>query len=145
MSEKLNISSSYYSKFEYGTREPGIETLLKIKESLGETLDFILGADNLDSEGHKLFSECANSLYEIHRLTVEKDFIDKEDDSRIEVREQLRKKRIFIHEELSYHRAKLGERISEFKEYTLSIPGITCEFVDEYVEHLQKESKRDVI
>jgi transcriptional regulator with XRE-family HTH domain len=41
--EKLKISQPYYSKFEKGTAEPNLSTLVLMKFIFDDTLDFILG------------------------------------------------------------------------------------------------------
>lgn len=44
VAEKISISQQFYGRFEKGTGQPNIETLVKLPEILGESLDFILGA-----------------------------------------------------------------------------------------------------
>lgn len=44
----INCSSVVYSRYESGKRQPSIETLLKLAELFGVTLDFLLGRQNLE-------------------------------------------------------------------------------------------------
>lgn len=53
MSDKLGLSRFSYAKYEYGQREPTIETLRKLPDILGESVDFIIGATDLDQEVEK--------------------------------------------------------------------------------------------
>jgi transcriptional regulator with XRE-family HTH domain len=54
MSELLGISQTYYGRFEKNTGEPNLETLLKIKGILKESIDFMIGADLYDQHARNL-------------------------------------------------------------------------------------------
>jgi len=43
MAEKLGMSPQGYGKIENGQREPNLDTLVKIRKTFAETLDFLLG------------------------------------------------------------------------------------------------------
>lgn len=50
MAERLGITQSYYSKFEYDQREPSLETLCKLPDILDESIDFMLGKTDFDKD-----------------------------------------------------------------------------------------------
>lgn len=43
MAEKLNIKQQSYARYEYGTGEPCLETLVQIAEIFGVSGDYLLG------------------------------------------------------------------------------------------------------
>lgn len=45
VASKLGISQSYYSKFEYNSREPNLETVLAIADIFDCSIDYLLGRD----------------------------------------------------------------------------------------------------
>lgn len=45
VSKLLDISQPAYSKYEYGTREPNFERLIKIADIFGVTLDYLFGRE----------------------------------------------------------------------------------------------------
>ena len=52
--ELLEMSGKSYSKYEYGLREPNIETLIRIQSIFDEPLDFMVGISDLDNRAIKL-------------------------------------------------------------------------------------------
>ncbi|MFD1136729.1 helix-turn-helix domain-containing protein [Paenibacillus urinalis] len=54
MAERLGVSQPYYGRFEKGTGQPNLETLVQLPAILGESLDFICGVILLDSQGYDL-------------------------------------------------------------------------------------------
>lgn len=50
MGEKLGMTQSSYSKYEYGLREPNLSTLAKLPDILKESLDFLLGIVDVDND-----------------------------------------------------------------------------------------------
>lgn len=83
MGEKLGLSGPSYSKYEYGLREPNLETLSKLPDIFGESLDFILGVTDFDEHGKRMKLEYEYSFMNVLRaqqdiLTMEIDPHDKE-------------------------------------------------------------------
>lgn len=58
MANKLNLSYSTYSNYENNYREPKFETIEKVAEILGVTVDYLIGSDS---------SEKLNNEYEKNR------------------------------------------------------------------------------
>lgn len=54
MAEKLSLSQPYYGRFERNQGEPNLETLAKLPEILGESVDFLIGVVNYTKEINKL-------------------------------------------------------------------------------------------
>jgi transcriptional regulator with XRE-family HTH domain len=83
MAEKLDISRSNYSKYEYGQREPTIETLRKFPDILGESLDFLVGVIDYDSETETVMDELrmagSNSLTMYQKYKALKEIVDSSD------------------------------------------------------------------
>lgn len=46
LAEMLNIHQQSYIRYEYGTGEPSLETLVKIATIFGVTSDYLLGLSN---------------------------------------------------------------------------------------------------
>lgn len=75
MSEKIELSRSNYGKYEYGQREPNLDTLRKLPSILGESLDFMLGVTDFTTNAQILLSkfEEASLAYSIVESDKEKD------------------------------------------------------------------------
>ncbi|WP_157685610.1 helix-turn-helix domain-containing protein [Paenibacillus donghaensis] len=54
MAEKIGMSPQGYGKIENGQREPNLETLSKLPEILGESVDFLIGVTDFDKHGYNL-------------------------------------------------------------------------------------------
>ena len=48
VADRIGCSSVVYSRYECGARQPPIETLLKLAEIFGVTMDFLLGRQDLE-------------------------------------------------------------------------------------------------
>ncbi len=74
MAEKLDISRSNYSKYEYGQREPTIETLAKLPGILGESVDFIIGVTDFTNNAGKIYGsfEEASSVASVVKTEKER-------------------------------------------------------------------------
>ncbi|MNW51702.1 HTH-type transcriptional regulator ImmR [compost metagenome] len=68
MAEYLEISQPYYGRFEKGTGQPNIETLVKLPPKLNESLDFICGVVALDKKGYDLVYDYFSSRYNSEQL-----------------------------------------------------------------------------
>lgn len=49
MAKKLDVSQSYYSKFELDQGEPNLETLVRIADIFKVSLDYLLGRTGIDT------------------------------------------------------------------------------------------------
>jgi len=49
VAERINLSPSYYSHVENGSRKAGLQTMIKIAACLNVTLDYIMGEDHSDN------------------------------------------------------------------------------------------------
>lgn len=56
VADKLGISQQYYGRFEKGTGQPNLETLVKIRKLFNESLDFLLGVTDFDKHAEILHS-----------------------------------------------------------------------------------------
>ena len=72
MAERLGMSGSSYSKYEYGLREPNLETLAKLPGILGESADFLLGVTNLDFKSQKKYTSLLSKfkVYKERQLEI---------------------------------------------------------------------------
>jgi transcriptional regulator with XRE-family HTH domain len=57
MADKLGISQPYYGRIERNMGEPNLEALKKLPDILGESVDFMLGVTDNDTETVKLLDE----------------------------------------------------------------------------------------
>lgn len=58
LGEKIGVAESTISQYETGKRQPDYETLLKLGEYFGVTVDFLLGAEKAPtSEGERNVSD----------------------------------------------------------------------------------------
>lgn len=48
VADRIGCSSVVYSRYECGARQPPIETLLKLAEIFGVTVDFLLGRQDIE-------------------------------------------------------------------------------------------------
>lgn len=54
IADELGISQSYYAKFEYGNREPGLEMLVRICKHFNVSADYLLGLIDGDTNDSHL-------------------------------------------------------------------------------------------
>ncbi|MCP3810075.1 helix-turn-helix domain-containing protein [Paenibacillus sp. Lou8.1] len=54
MAEFLSVSQPYYGRFEKGTGQPNLESLVKLPIILDESLDFICGVTSIDREARDI-------------------------------------------------------------------------------------------
>ncbi|MDH2330495.1 helix-turn-helix domain-containing protein [Paenibacillus polymyxa] len=69
MADLLDISQQYYGRFEQNKGEPNLESLVKISEIFNETVDFLLGIEDLTKEAKELLKkslELAESIKDIN-------------------------------------------------------------------------------
>ncbi|MEK4185673.1 helix-turn-helix domain-containing protein [Paenibacillus sp. FSL L8-0494] len=59
MADKLGLSQSYYGRFERNKGEPNLETLSKLPEILGQSIDFMLGVTDFTKNCQRI-----NGIYE---------------------------------------------------------------------------------
>lgn len=88
MAEKLGITQSYYAKFEYGQRQPNLETLAKLPDLLDESIDFLLGLEVFDAKGNELFNSCRRAKLHLMRLLEESKASDNHIELDIEMEER---------------------------------------------------------
>lgn len=55
--DMVGISQSGYSKIENGSRQPNLELLVQLPQLLGETADFLLGAEDFSAECMNFYNE----------------------------------------------------------------------------------------
>lgn len=75
MAELIGMTQSSYSKYEYNLRQPKLETLALLPAILDESVDFMIGAENLDKLGKQLykdFFDAKESIAFIHAGLLDK-------------------------------------------------------------------------
>lgn len=128
MAEKIGVSQSYYSKFEYDQREPNIETLIKISDTLEEAIDFLVGKNNYDNHGKILMM---NLHHQRQSYEVELKRLQEQADPDPEL----------LHS-LNFYEDRLKKAKREYVEYVRAIPHHTDRF-REYLDMLQKEIEQE--
>lgn len=74
MADKLNLSQSYYGRFERNKGEPNLETLAKLPSILGESIDFMIGVTDFTQNAtyiHNKLLDASNSVV-LLRMDLEK-------------------------------------------------------------------------
>ncbi|WP_339283658.1 helix-turn-helix domain-containing protein [Paenibacillus sp. FSL R5-0486] len=155
MAEALDVSQPYYGKFEKGTGEPNLETLVKLPKIFGESLDFICGITALDSRGKELMNEYCDLRHRTEdgkrRLTYSIELLEKTDialdlENKLELIAN-QKSRINLLED-KFHRTynKLVEHISSIPGMTAVINYATTEYLDlSYEEYRKEKSIREIM
>lgn len=129
MAENIGVSPQYYGRFEKGTGEPNLETLVKIRIILDESLDFIVGYI-LDDRRTEL-------LYDIY-VDARQNREDTEEDieyALTEVKEfSSEERRLKIikkyREELKEWQTKENIAFEAFFDYIKDIPGFVGSFTN---------------
>lgn len=145
IAEKLGISQTYYSKFESGKGQPNLETLVKLPDIFGESLDFLLGLTDLDSNGTKMYYELLNQrgdIRSIERTLAEDiellDTLEEISEDR-RISSILRRKR-----RITEKRALYQNKLNELVQYLNMVPDVDLEkldtdYWDDYLEqHVKK-------
>ena len=64
VAERLGISPQRYSNYEYGRREPDIDTIRAISKLFNTTTDYLLGRTDISSNsGNSISADLDNTLY----------------------------------------------------------------------------------
>ena len=69
VADQIGCSGVVYSRYENGTRQPSIETLLRMADLFGVTVDYLLGRQNVENS--------ALSKYEIDLVTAARNADDR--------------------------------------------------------------------
>lgn len=152
MAEMLEISQSYYNRFEKGTGEPNMQTLLKLRHILGQSLDFLVGYEFEDIHALNLYDFYAEARF--GRIEIEEDLeysdellsaaTGEEFDRRMDRIKKLK-------DELKGFKAKEEKFLNQFLEHIATIPGydkdkMTKEFwIDNYDEYRKNERESRII
>lgn len=71
MAEKLGMLQTSYSKYEYGQREPKLDTLALLPSHLGESIDFMVGATDFTKQAESIYSHFVNAKSSLHAINSE--------------------------------------------------------------------------
>lgn len=123
MAEQLGMSQQGYSHIETGKREPNLDTLIKIRHVLNETLDFITGyrfQDSRSDQLYELYAE-ARSLREEREEDINYYEENLEDNvEKVEIRLRLLKQH---RDELKQLKIKEEKALKMFFDYISTVPG----------------------
>lgn len=76
LGEKANVTESFISKIEAGSKNPSLEVITKLAEALEVSVDYLLGNSDhktLDKDkSEKVSKEAAELMERINKLTPEK-------------------------------------------------------------------------
>lgn len=151
VADYMGVSQQYYGRFEKGIGQPNLEGLVKLHALFDESLDFLLGIENLDSEGLILFSLYMHKRYQ-HQLwlnsidTFEKVITNKDlsdDQLKTRISRIINNKKSHYSEIHNYEQA-----LEYFIDYASKIPGLTKDilresYLDEMINRYEKlDNKR---
>ncbi|WP_348624683.1 helix-turn-helix domain-containing protein [Paenibacillus peoriae] len=126
MADMLGLSQSYYGRFERNKGEPNLETLAKISSILKESVDFILGIQELTLEAIMLLDNALEQAERVRRiikraeeLFLNKTDTNKENDLDLEMQKNLLDS---YKRSLSQAKARSKESATEFALMAVKIP-----------------------
>lgn len=132
LANKLGVSQSYYNRFEKGTSEPNLETLVKLPSILHESIEFLLGLKPFDRKSYRLISWTQERFMIRRRIQVKLDaLIDIFKSSPDEMTDKYLNMIADLKEELRVAEKEYQLRFNELMSHIKNIPLIDEEYLDE--------------
>ncbi|AOK88511.1 helix-turn-helix domain-containing protein [Paenibacillus polymyxa] len=125
MADMLDLSQSYYGRFERNKGEPNLETLAKISSILKESVDFLLGLEELTIEAKELLErslELAESIKSTNDSVIR--MFENNMSAAIESLDPRLQKALLknYQKDLSLYKAKYKKAATEFALMVVKIP-----------------------
>lgn len=122
MADLLGVSQPYYFKFEKGTGQPNLETLKKLPEILGESLDLLLGVTDYDIESRKFYAQLREAALIIKHGRDELKFFS---DPQFSGSDDIAERRAKVLGGMERYNKLLSELKLQYKNIVLAIPCIS--------------------
>lgn len=145
MADLLGVSQPYYFKFEKGTGQPNLETLKKLPGVLGESLDFMIGVTDFETESRRIFAELSDIVFRIERGRDELNFYLQNEMGQFKDVEELNIRITKLQSGIDVYTKRFLDKKLEYIRKIESIPLISEKTTDYIIEVQLSSNMNDLI